>query len=403
MKTFRRIVLTMAFVMITLLSISVFAEEDLTSVKVYFGAEKIPTITENEVVFELYDESGETLLDTKKHKLKRGHVGFEIEFEVPAYSAGKKFKFVVASGAKGAIHGDVQGAEHILETYSMPDENGLLVNYTSFYMNLDCYWNKEATIKIPSTDKTLFYHCVEGDEVYVTYDLLEKIGISAKKYNEEKPYVKLYTDKSHEARFYINDIYALFGAEGVNLEKATFEIDTMPFVPLSKVAQYFQCDYKVVKKSEYQIEIELSNSAYSEAGKKEKFVNSKSVTSKTDYMIWVSKKDFEVNIFVKNGDKWALTHTFPCSIGKPSTPTIEGMFEYYQYQSVWQYAKYYCGPVMRFRGGYAFHSYLIKYNGTPYDARLGQQVSAGCVRMHPDDITWMTKNIPLYTRVWITA
>ncbi len=403
MRIFKKTILLATFMLIALLSLNAFAQEELTNVKVYFSAEKIPTIVENEVSFELYDESGATLLDTKKQKLKRGHGGFEIDFKVPAFSAGTKFKFVVADGAKGAIHGDVNSREHILQTYSMPNENGELVNHTSFYMTLDPYWNKEATIKIPSTKQTLFYHCAEGDEVYVTYDLLEKIGVKAQKVNEAKPYVKLYTDSKHEARFYINDIYALIGGKGVNLEKATFEIDTMPFVPLSKVAEYFQCDYEVVKNNEYQIEIKLSNSAYSKAGEKEKFVNSKSVTSKTNYMIWVSKKDFEVNVFVKNDGKWAFVDSFPCSIGKPSTPTIEGMFEYYQYQPIWQYAKYYCGPVMRFKGGYALHSYLVKYDGTPYDARLGQKVSAGCVRMHPDDIQWLVDNMPLYTRVWVTA
>ena len=306
MKIFRKTILLTFVLMITVLSLCAFAQEDLTTVKVYFGAEKIPTIAENEVVFELYDESGNTLLDTKKHTLKRGHAGFEIEFEVPAYSAGAKFKFVVADGAKGAIHGDANAKEHILETYAMPDENGVLVNYTSFYMTLDPVWNKEAVINVPTTANTLFYHCIEGEEVYVTYDLLDKMGIKHEKVEEEKPCVKLYTDKEHEARFYINDVYALFGYEGVNLDKATFEIDTMPFVPLSKVAQYFECDYQVVENSEYQIVIELANSAYTKAGEKERLVNSKGVTSKTDYMIWVSKKDYEVNVFKKQSGKWLM-------------------------------------------------------------------------------------------------
>ena len=65
----------------------------------------------------------------------------------------------------------------------MPDENGVLVNYTSFYMNLNPLWNKEASIKLPTTDKTLFYHCIEGDEVYVTYDLLTELGINFQKFD----------------------------------------------------------------------------------------------------------------------------------------------------------------------------------------------------------------------------
>lgn len=403
MKTFKKVVLMMTFVTVALLPLVAFAEGDLTSVKVYFTAEEIPTITENEVVFELYDGSGETLLDTRTHILKRGHSGFEIEFEVPPYSAGKMFRFAVADGAKGAIHDGVYASEHVLETYSMPDENGVLENYTSFYMTLDCFWNKEAVIKIPSSEKTLFYHCVEDSDVYITYDLLSELGIRHEKVDGEKPYLRLFTDENHEARFYINDICAQLGEEEINLEKATFEIDTMAFVPLSKVAQYFNCDCEIVKNGEYTVEINLGVSEFSKDGQKEKFANSKNITSKTDYMIWVSKKDFEVNLFVKNGDKWAYVNAFPCSIGASITPTIEGSFEYYQYQPIWKYEKYYCAPIMRFYGGYALHSYLIKYDETAYDARLGKKISLGCVRMRPDDITWLAENIPLNTRVWVTA
>jgi len=58
---------------------------------------------------------------------------------------------------------------------------------------------------------------------------------------------------------------------------------------------------------------------------------------------------------------------------------------------------------MRFYKGYALHSTLIGYNGTPYDNRVGVKISHGCVRMCPEDINWLAKNIPLYTRVLVTA
>lgn len=396
--------LFLAIIIAVFLCVNAYAQDGVfNTVKIYFGGNTTPTIVEGDAVLQLYSEDGTTLLDTKTYAVKRGYGPFEVVFNVPDYSIGTKFKFVVSGIVDATHHNGFYAKEHILETYSMPDENGVQQYYTSFYMDLCTKWNKEAIIRIPGVEKTLFYHCLTEDEVYVTVDLLEKLDIKCEKhYDEEKPYIVLSTDSAHSARFYINDIYALFGGEGVNLAQPTFEIDSMPFVPLSKVATYFACNYVVAHEDSFCREITLTPSVYSEKYAKAQRMNTSNISSKTDYMIWVSKKDFEVNIFKGSKNNWQLVTTFPCSIGKPSSPTVEGQFEYHQYQPIWKYDKYYCGPVMRFYRGYAFHSYLIKYDGTAYDDRLGMKVSAGCVRMHPKDIKWMVANIPMYTKVVVT-
>ncbi len=135
----------------------------------------------------------------------------------------------------------------------------------------------------------------------------------------------------------------------------------------------------------------------------EKTINDSGLDSKTDFFIWVSKKDFTVNVLTGSKGNWEYLTSFPCSIGAPETPTITGVFEYFQYQEKWNYAKYYCAPIMRFAPkGYAMHSTLIKYDGTPYDDRLGLEISHGCVRIAPENIRWLADNMPLYTRVYIT-
>ena len=391
-----------AAIMVSVFSFGAFAEEAvMDNVKVYFSAAEIPTLVENDVVFNLYD--GETLIGTKSYPLKRGNGGFELEFTVPEYEAGKKFRFSVAEGAKAIHHNGTYSADHILETYAMPDENGVMQYYSSFYMDLIPNWNKEAVIKIPGLKQTLFYHCLTDSEVYVTVDLLNVLDIKCEKhFDAEKPYFTLYTDDFHSATFYLNDIYALIGNEGINLDTPVFEIGGMPCVPLSKIAVYFACNYQVVSDGRYTREITLTPSVYSKKYAKSVEVNNKDISSRTDYMIWVSKKDFEVNVFSGSKNNWNLVKNFTCSIGAPSSPTVEGQFEYHQYQPKWTYDKYYCGPVMRFYKGYAFHSYLIKYDGTAYDDRLGMRVSAGCVRMHPNDIGWMVNNVPMYTKVVVT-
>lgn len=388
-------------------SVSVFADGEIfDSVKVHFVNNEIPTMVEGEAVFELYDENGEELLDSKTHSVKKGEKWFDIDFSVPAYPIGTKFMFKVSGNAEGAVHSGVKATEHILETYCVPDENGIMHYQTSFYMELAPMWNKEAVIRLPGEKETRVYHCLTEDEVYVTLDLIEKLDIKCDiNFHEEKPSATLYSeDGCYVARFYLNDIYASFGNMGENLLLPTFEIGGWPYFPLSKVAQYFNCNYNLITDNEYMREISLTRSEYAESFKKASYINSIDIDSKTDYLIWVSKKDYTVNAYVGKNGKWHLVKSATCAIGAPKTPTIEGSFEYHQYQPRWTYDEgYYCGPIMRFYGGYALHSTLIRFDGRFYDNRVGVKISHGCVRLRPDDINWLAENIPLYTRVLVTA
>lgn len=134
----------------------------------------------------------------------------------------------------------------------------------------------------------------------------------------------------------------------------------------------------------------------------EKFVTSRNIKSNTDYLVWVSKKNFTVYVFLKRDYGWDCIRKIPCSIGAPNTPTVTGEFTYHQYQEKWSYKNYYVGPVMRFYNGYAIHSTLVRYDGTDYDARLGQQISHGCVRVYPTEARWLTDYVPLGTKVYVT-
>ena len=136
--------------------------------------------------------------------------------------------------------------------------------------------------------------------------------------------------------------------------------------------------------------------------KVEKFVNDKRITSDTEYLIWVSKTNFKVNVFYNNLGTWKYAKDIPCSIGAVDTPTVSGEFVYHQQQPKWQYNGYYVGPIMRFYKGYAIHTTLINNNGTDRDARVGKMISHGCVRVRPNDMTWLIYYIPLNTKVYVT-
>lgn len=136
--------------------------------------------------------------------------------------------------------------------------------------------------------------------------------------------------------------------------------------------------------------------------KAEKFVNDRSIISDTDYLIWVSKSNFKVNVFCVNNGNWKYVKDIDCSIGAKNTPTVTGEFVYHQQQPRWQYDGYYVGPIMRFYKGYAIHTTLINNNGTDRDARVGKMISHGCVRVRPNDMQWLVDYIPLNTKVYVT-
>ena len=372
------------------------------TVKIYFSGSDIPTIVEGDVVMNLYSEDGSVLLDTKTYEMKRGYAPFEIEFNVPEYKIGTKFRFAVSDAVESAYHDGTYSREHIIETYVTADENNLAQYCTDFYMDLCPMWNREAIIKIPAVKKTLFYHFLIGDEVYVTTDLFDALGIQCRENPETEKSGFTLSCGGYTAKFYYDDIYASFGGKGENLSTPAFKTDGLPYAPLSKIATYFACNYNVVVDNAFCKEITLTISNYSDEYKSAAYVNGLELSSRMDYLVWVSKKDYTVNVYMGADKSWRLIKSFPCAIGAPDTPTIEGLFEYYQYQTKWQYDGYYCGPIMRFKDGYALHSTLIRDDGRPYDGRVGMKISHGCVRMKPDDIRWMVSYVPLYSKIFVT-
>lgn len=133
------------------------------------------------------------------------------------------------------------------------------------------------------------------------------------------------------------------------------------------------------------------------------YVNRAGLSSETDYLVWISKSEYKVRVYLGAKGGWNQVNEFTCGIGAPSTPTCEGTYKYYQAQSKWDYKTYYVGPVMRFNGGYAIHSTLLYPNGTPKDNRVGIKLSHGCIRLRPDDINWMFYYVPLRTTIHITG
>lgn len=134
----------------------------------------------------------------------------------------------------------------------------------------------------------------------------------------------------------------------------------------------------------------------------EKYVNSKDLPSDTQYLIWVNKSKYTVYVFLGKDKNWRQIYSCKCSIGAYDSPTVTGVFKYISRESRWTYDDFYVGPVMRFYGGYAIHSTLLKFDGSDYNNAVGVKNSHGCVRVRPENINWLVSYVPLKTTVYVT-
>lgn len=133
---------------------------------------------------------------------------------------------------------------------------------------------------------------------------------------------------------------------------------------------------------------------------KERFVNSRNISSKTKYMLWTSFYTQKANVFTGYKGNWKLIRVCPVSTGDAKHNSAMGMKTLYKKSKGWFRKSYYVKPVYYFSGANAFHSRLHKYKGGYKDGGVGRPLTNGCIRMNDPDIQWIYKNCPLKTRVY---
>lgn len=139
-----------------------------------------------------------------------------------------------------------------------------------------------------------------------------------------------------------------------------------------------------------------------QSSKLQDYVNSNNITSATNYLIFVSLKNFKVNIYKGSVNKWGLVHSYICTIGKPSTPTPKGTYTVGIKGLYFGVNKgYKCWYYTQFKGNYLFHSIIYNLDGSVRDGRLGMRLSDGCIRLAKENAKWIYDNIPRGTKVFI--
>lgn len=132
------------------------------------------------------------------------------------------------------------------------------------------------------------------------------------------------------------------------------------------------------------------------------FVNENNIISSTDYLVITSIKERATYIYEKNDNDWEMKYKWSSTVGKPSTPTITGVFatgeKYPAIIDGSALAKY----ATHITDEYYYHSVI--YNSTEEyvtDDRLGEAISHGCIRLATSNAKWMFENIPTNTTIVI--
>lgn len=133
------------------------------------------------------------------------------------------------------------------------------------------------------------------------------------------------------------------------------------------------------------------------------FVNNGNFYSKTTYFIWVDTDNFRANLFKGSKNNWNLIHSYLCTVGKVTEPTIKGTF--YAGPKGYSFGEargFRCLYYTQIKDNYLFHSIPYNLDGSIRDPRLGMRLTDGCVRLATEHAKWIYDNVPSGTTIFIS-
>ncbi len=371
-------------------------------VTIRVDAAEVPDVEAADAVFELYSADGQ-LLASQSQRIDAGTNSLTYTFEVPEYTIGEAFKLRCVSGLKSVrYYSDTYypGQDIDFFTYSFTDGSGGLVISDGIAISATPNFTKKVVMSYGGVTLSLYpaARLINGVAMVPIRQLAEYIGFDVEyngDYNVE--IVSLGTNKIY---FNVDTAYTTVFGTDTYAKAPTQTIDGTVYVSLRTFADAIGSELTV---TEYPTSfgIVMKSSAFVNDYFLSNPVNQWGISSRTGYLVWVSKGEYKVRLYKGKQYQWKQIYEAPCAIGSPGTPTITGSFEY-QYKTQWNYNGYYVGPCLVFYGGYALHSVLLKYDNTEYDGRTGVQISHGCVRLKKKDIDRIANTIPLKTRIYVT-
>lgn len=364
---------------------------------------KYKYVTDATAKLEVYNSSGE-LVGSGEQWVGGNTDSITYHFNVPQYRLGEKFTVKLVDGLQSLQYNDTviyPGGSFEITTYAYTDENGSFVVGNNFIFSGEAKYEKEVCVYVNDELMELSPRArlVNGYTMIPIRQVGEAIGLDILYDPDYDSVVCSVGDK--EIIFNAGSTYCTFFGEEYYTAYPTSYIDGYLYIPARPMAEAFGCTVDALDFGDH-LDVVIGSSPVVQEYREQEPVNKEGIASSTPYLIWVSKPEYKVRVYLGEQYKWELIKTFDCALGAWDTPTITGQFEYIEKLRSWDYPEYYVGPVMRFYNGYALHSTLLYYGGGEYDGRVGVNISHGCVRLHPDDINWMADMVPLGTKIYIT-
>ncbi len=326
------------------------------------------------------------------------------QFDVPEYKLGESFVLTLQDGVEYIKYYDDVFRKNDtvkLDTYGFVDENGEYVKGDKFSFDACPMYDKGIVLYVEGRPVKLspYGRLIDDVTMVPVRPVAEAMGLDVRYDEKYNSVVCSIGDK--QAIFNVGLKYATLLGKDTFMPKECMEIGDTVFVPVRSLADAFGCELSVPDFDDH-LDILIGKSEIIEEELMKVHVNKEGITSRTNWLVWVDKSDYRVRVYNGSQYKWRQVAAFPCAIGAPNTPTITGSYEYQYKASRWTYPEYYVGPCLVFHGGYALHSTLLRYNGTPYDDRVGIKLSHGCIRLHKEDIEWIDAHLPLKSRIYVT-
>ncbi len=384
-------------------SLTVFAEGETHStetanVSVTATIADTPFRKASDVIFEIMSLDGQ-VLDTKSASLAYDTKSLIFTFDVPKFDIGTSFKVRAVDGLDSVqYYQDIYhtGEDMILPTYYYGDDavstdisvtiNPLYDKTVNLYYNADWAYGAGARV-------------INGTAMIPARAVAEFIGFNVR--YDEAYNVEVISLDGKDMYFNVGTAYTTVFGNDLFAPEPTVMIDGAVYISLRTFADAIGSELEV-KDYGTHMDINMSPSAMVEEYFANLPINKMNVSSRTNYMVWVSLSEYKTRLYEGRTNHWRPLLEATCGIGAPGTPTVTGSFEYKYKASRWDYGTYYVGPCLVFYGGYALHSVLLNQNNTEYDGRVGIKLSHGCVRLKKKDIDFIANTIPVGTRILVT-
>lgn len=357
-----------------------------------------PFMKTSDVVFEISSLDGQ-VLDKESQSLTYDTKSLVFTFDVPKFEIGTSFKVRATDGLDSIQY--YEDIYHTCEEIILP---------TYYYGNNLVSTDIAVTIN-PLFDKSvnLYYDAdwanatgarvINGSAMIPAQAVAKFIGFNVR---YDKDYnVEVISLDNKEMLFNVGTAYTTVFGKDLFATEPTVMIDGIVYISLRTFADSIGSELEV-KDYGTHLDINMSPSGLVEDYFANLPINSMNVSSRTNYMVWVSLSEYKTRLYEGRTNHWKPLLEATCGIGAPGTPTVTGSFEYKYKASRWDYGTYYVGPCLVFYGGYALHSVLLNQNNTEYDGRVGIKLSHGCVRLKKQDIDFIANTIPVGTRILVT-